>query len=147
MRYIIAFFLLLPLVALGQTKPNIEQELRKLAWQDGPSVGQVAAKASIKIPQGYVFLDSTNTRRFLEVVGNPPRDNHFLFAPKNLNWFAVFSFNPSGYVKDDDKIDANELLESLKSSDGPSNEERKRLGMAALYTDGCPANTGARWHA
>jgi hypothetical protein len=33
------------------------------------------------VPEGYVFLDDGNTRRFLELVGNPPIDNHFLFAP------------------------------------------------------------------
>jgi uncharacterized membrane-anchored protein len=83
-----------------------------------------------------VFLDAANTKRFLELNGNPPADGHYLFAPQSLNWFAVFSFNPSGYVKDDEKIDADALLKTLKESDGPSNEERKRLGMSAIYTVG-----------
>jgi uncharacterized membrane-anchored protein len=69
-------------------------------------------------------------------MGNPPVDNHYLIAPKDLHWFAVFSFNPSGYVKDDEKIDADELMKNLKEGDVKSNEERKRLGMHALYTDG-----------
>jgi uncharacterized membrane-anchored protein len=88
------------------------------------------------VPEGHVFLDAKNTRRFLELTGNPPRDGNYLFAPSSLNWFAVFAFDPSGYVKDDEKIDADHLLKSLKSGDGPSNEERKRLGMEALYTEG-----------
>ena len=83
-----------------------------------------------------MFLDAPNTRRFLELAGNPPRDGHYLFAPANLKWFAVFSFNPSGYVKDDEKIDADALLKSMKESDGSGNEERKRLGMDAIFTDG-----------
>ena len=69
-------------------------------------------------------------------MGNPPRDGHYMIAPANLDWFAVFSFDPVGYVKDDEKIDAAALLESLKKGDGPGNEERKRLGMAPIYTDG-----------
>ena len=110
--------------------------LRALAWQKGPAEGRVGEKASIQIPQGHVFLDAQNTKRFLELSGNPPRDGHYLLAPQSLDWFAVFSFNPVGYVKDDEKINPDELLKSLKDSDAASNEERKRLGMEALYTDG-----------
>jgi uncharacterized membrane-anchored protein len=88
------------------------------------------------VPHGYVFLDSKNTSRFLELAGNPPREGNYLFAPDTLNWFAVFGFNASGYVKDDEKIDPDQLLKNLKESDGPSNEERQRLGMSKIYTDG-----------
>ena len=129
--------LMLPALAQAQRDPaTIIQELQKLAWQRGPGTGAIAGKATIQIPQGYAFLDDKNTRRFLELMGNPPRDNHFMIAPANLDWFAVFSFDPVGYVKDDEKIDADALLETLKKNDGPGNEERKRLGMEAIYTDG-----------
>jgi uncharacterized membrane-anchored protein len=115
---------------------QIIQELQKLSWQRGPGDGNIAAKAKIRIPDGYSFLDERGTRRFLELMGNPPRDNHYMIAPANLDWFAVFSFDPVGYVKDDEKIDAAALLDSLKKGDGPGNEERKRLGMTPIYTDG-----------
>ena len=129
--------LMLPALAQAQRDPAmIIQELQKLAWQKGPGTGAIAGKATIQIPQSYAFLDDKNTRRFLELMGNPPRDNHFMIAPANLDWFAVFSFDPVGYVKDDEKIDADALLETLKKNDGPGNEERKRLGMEAIYTDG-----------
>jgi uncharacterized membrane-anchored protein len=128
---------LFPLAAQAQRDPGqIIQELQQLAWQRAPGEGTIGAKAKIRIPEGYAFLDERNTRRFLELMGNPPRDNHYLIAPANLDWFAVFSFDPVGYVKDDERIDAGELLESLKKGDAPGNEERKRLGMAPIYTDG-----------
>jgi uncharacterized membrane-anchored protein len=110
--------------------------LRALAWQRGSGEGRIADKASIQIPQGYVFLDAPNTKRFLEIAGNPPRDGHYMIAPETLSWFAVFSFNPVGYVKDDEKINPDELLKSLQVSDASGNEERKRLGLEALHTDG-----------
>jgi uncharacterized membrane-anchored protein len=112
------------------------QELQKLAWQKGPGDGAIAGKATIKIPQGYAFLDERNTRRFIELMGNPPRDGHYMIAPASLDWFAVFSFDPIGYVKDDEKIDAEQLLKDLKSGDERGNEERQRLGMSPIYTDG-----------
>jgi len=129
--------LLFALTAEAQRDPVvIMQELQKLAWQRGPGEGVIGAKAKIRIPEGYAFLDEKNTRRFLELMGNPPRDNHYMIAPANLDWFAVFSFDPVGYVKDDEQIDADKLLATLKESDGPGNEERKRLGMSPIYTDG-----------
>ena len=137
LRTLALLFLLLPAAALAQRDPvMIMQELQKLAWQRGPGEGAIGARAKIKIPQGYAFLDDRNTRRFLELMGNPPRDNHYMIAPANLDWFAVFSFDAVGYVKDDEKIDADALLDSLKKSDDAGNEERKRLGMEPIYTDG-----------
>lgn len=136
MKRLLTILFFVPFLAWGQAQPDVNAELKKLAWQNGPTKGAVAGKASLKVPTGYVFLDEQNTRRFLELNGNPPDDRHYLIAPKSLNWFAVFSFNPSGYIKDDEKIDPDDLLKSLKKSDGPGNEERKRLGMGLLFTDG-----------
>ncbi len=131
------FLLLAALVAQAQRDPAaIMQELQRLSWQRGPGEGAIGAQATIRIPDGYAFLDDKSTRRFLELMGNPPRDHHYLISPLNLDWFAVFSFDAAGYVKDDEKIDADALLDSLKKSDGPGNEERKRLGMSPIYTDG-----------
>jgi uncharacterized membrane-anchored protein len=136
-RILLLGALLAPALAQAQRDPAvIMQELQKLAWQKGPGEGVIGARAKIKIPAGYTFLDDKNTRRFLELMGNPPRDNHYLIAPANLDWFAVFMFDPVGYVKDDEKIDADKLLETLKKSDEPGNAERKRLGMSPIYTDG-----------
>ena len=129
--------LLLAFPAHAQRDPVvIIQELQKLGWQRGPGEGVIGPWAKIRIPDGYSFLDDKNTRRFLELMGNPPRDNHYLISPASLDWFAVFSFDAVGFVKDDEKIDAEALLDSLKKGDGPGNEERKRLGMSPITTDG-----------
>ena len=119
-----------------QQQSKAEQVLRSLAWQKGPTEARIGDKATIQVPAGYVFLDDGNTKKFLELAGNPPRDGHYLFAPQSLDWFSVFSFDETGYVKDDEKIDPDELLRVIKEGDKPGNEERKRLGMSAIYTDG-----------
>jgi len=137
-RALLGFFLVLFTFAAQAQRDagQIIQDLQKLAWQRGPGEGAIAGKAKIQIPNGFAFLDERNTRRFLELMGNPPRDGHYMIAPANLDWFAVFSFDPLGYVKDDEKIDADGLLKSLKEGDASGNDERKRLGMAPIYTDG-----------
>lgn len=122
-------------LAWSQTNRDVETEIKKLVWQQGPTVGNIGAQATIQVPTGYVFLDESNTSRFLELTGNLPQPGHYLFAPIDFHWWSVFSFNASGYVKDDEKIDAEALLKSLKDSDGAGNEERKRRGMEPLFTD------------
>lgn len=135
---ILCILLAFPFVALAQESGSDPRaELAKLNWQEGPSKGAVGAKATIEVPAGYVFLGERDTSRFIELVGNPPpRQSHYLVAPKSLAWFAVFSFDETGYIKDDEKIDPEALMKSLKEGDGPQNDERKRLGMRAMYTDG-----------
>jgi uncharacterized membrane-anchored protein len=113
---------------------QIRRELRALAWQRGPSEGRIGTVATLKVAEGQAFLDGPNTRRFLELNQNPPRDNHYTLA--SGRWFAIFHFEDSGYIKDDEKLDPDELLRTLKASDEPSNQERKRLGMPAMYTLG-----------
>jgi len=137
LRNLLFALVLAPALCLAQGGADPGEALRNLAWQIGPTDGKIGDKATIKVPDDYAFLDARNTARFLELMGNPPpRTDHFALAPKSLGWFAVFSFDPVGYVKDDEKIDADALLASLRESDGPVNKERKRLGMSALYTDG-----------
>ena len=117
MKRLLMILFFVPFLAWGQSQTDTNEELKKLAWQNGPTEGAVAGKASLKVPKGYVFLDEQNTKRFLELNGNPPDDRHYLIAPKSLSWFTVFSFNSSGYIKDDEKIDPDDLLKSLKESD------------------------------
>ena len=141
--FICAALLVVALVLAGpvgaQPSPESEQilrELRALAWQQGPTDGHVGGVATVKVPEGLAFLDAANTRRFLELNQNPPRDNHYTLAMPDLSWFAIFFFEDSGYVKDDEKLDPDALLKSLQASDERANGERKRLNMPGLHTVG-----------
>ncbi|MDR0216856.1 MAG: DUF2167 domain-containing protein [Comamonas sp.] len=118
-----------------EARQELPAEIKALNWQE-TGKGQIADKASIQIPSGYAFLSQSDTSKLLQAFGNPPTSDHFLIAPKSLDWFAVFSYDDTGYVKDDEKIDANDLLKSMQASDKAGNEERKKLGLEALYTDG-----------
>jgi uncharacterized membrane-anchored protein len=128
-----------PLVAAAQSPKDpdaITRELQSLAWQRGPTDGRIGGTATLKVREGEAFLDGPNTRRFLELNQNPPRDHHYTLASDNGDWFAVFYFDESGYVRDDEKLDSDALLNALKGGDERGNEERKKLGMAPLHTEG-----------
>ena len=45
-------------------------------------------------------------------------------------------YEPEGYVKDDDKIDADDLLKQLREGNDEANGERKEKGFAPLALDG-----------
>jgi len=110
-------------------------QLAKLDWKIGPTQGDIAGIAAIVVPKGLVFLSSAGTRRFLELNGNLGVDSHFTFAPSDLDWFSVFSFDPSGYVPDDEKIDPDALLDILKKGNVAGNEERKKRGLETLVLE------------
>jgi uncharacterized membrane-anchored protein len=110
-------------------------EISKLEWQNGPSQGDIAGKATIAVPKGSVFLSSAGTRRFLELQGNLGDTTSYTFAPSDLEWFSVFGFNASGYVQDDEKIDPDALLEIMKKSNVAGNEERKKRGLETLVLE------------
>jgi len=121
--------------ASSQNKNGVWDELDKLHWRFA-GFGNVGQQGTIGIPKGYGFLGSTDARRFLELQGNPPRDNHYVIAPTNLSWFGLFQFEATGYVRDDEKIDPDDLLETLKESNRNGQQERKRLGLPVLYLEG-----------
>jgi len=115
---------------------SIEAQIRNLGWKVGPSEGKIAGRATIVIPAHYRFLGAADTSKFLTLQRNLPTSDSYTFAPDNLDWFAIFDFDDTGYIKDDEKIDADAVLQSLKEGTARRNEERKRRGFPVLTLDG-----------
>ena len=131
--------LALPLGAVAadeQEKPAEKQEspFAKLAWQKGPTKIALGSRADVSLAEHQAALPEADSSKFLELTGNLPSQGTQIIASKT--WWATFDFDDSGFVKDDDKIDADALLKQIKASDEPANEERKKRGMALLTTDG-----------
>lgn len=138
LKKLVIVFFAVPLLAIAaQNEQDPSAAMRALDWHVGPRTEQVVGKATLKTPDAEtLFLDDSNSEKFLKITGNLPEPGNNIIFSKSGGWWADFSFNPSGFVKDDDKIDADDLLSKLKSSDGPANEERNRLGLPPLYTEG-----------
>lgn len=120
-------------LAVTRTPEETQAAMQALHWQNGPGAGAIGDKATIALSKDLSFLDPSDSSKFLELTGNLPSPEHNVLT--NKHWFAVFSFDASGYVKDDEKIDADALLKQLKESDGPANAERRKLGLPELFTD------------
>lgn len=123
------------LLAHGEdlTPEQRRDEFKKMPWQKGPAQGKVGDKAQLALPADSGMLAQGKTDRFFELTGNLPDPAATVVVRDN--WFAVFWFNDSGYIKDDEKLDPDKLLASLKDRDGRENEERARRGLPKMYTD------------
>jgi len=121
--------------ASAQEEPEIE-------WTPGPTSAELGDNlARIDIPEGYVFAGGDETRKFMEMTGNPPSGREvgvIMPAAEGKNWFLLFEYDEVGYVKDDekDKIDADAILESVREGTEASNEERKKLGGGEIHVTG-----------
>ncbi|MEO6079519.1 MAG: DUF2167 domain-containing protein [Steroidobacteraceae bacterium] len=106
--------------------------LESLHWVRGPTTVDIPGKSKLAIPQDYVFLDTANTDKYLELNQNLASGKDVLVAPAGMQWAAYLSFEDDGYVKDNDKIDAAELLKALQEGTEQSNSERRRRGWPTL---------------
>lgn len=118
------------------TQPEVDL-LAQFNWQT-EGVGKVSSHATINIPEGYRFLNGRETAAVMEMFGNLPERYDGMIGPESLEWFVLFQFEDSGYVKDDEKddLDADDMLEAIREGEKSSNEERKKLGYETLTTVG-----------
>jgi len=122
-----------------EMKKKIEErvaEIEKLGWTR-QGIGALGDKAQIQIPKDWRFTGSESTRKLMVMYGNPATNRELgMLAVEGIGdppWI-IFEFDPSGYVKDDEKdsLDADALLQSLKDGQIAGNEYRIKQGMDGL---------------
>jgi uncharacterized membrane-anchored protein len=67
----------------------------------------------------------------------------------DADWFAVIEWLDEGHVKDDEAVDADNLLKEMRGAQKEANEERVKEGFKALTLDGfqvSPAYDKAKHH-
>ncbi len=85
-------------VVYGQTQDSPNEHVK---WQNGPSVGVLGEIAEIHVPAGHVFAGASDTKILMEAMQNPTSGKELGFvAPEKLDWFVVFEFDDTGYVRD-----------------------------------------------
>src|SRR5467141_3102711 len=112
-------------------------QLDKIPWAKGPTKGVLGAEATITVPASCLFTGMDGVKAFLEATQNNASGNErgVLLCPANGTtdtWFVLFSYDESGYVRDDD--DAS--LESVRRGTDAGNRERKRRGWGTLTVEG-----------
>jgi uncharacterized membrane-anchored protein len=115
---------------------DYDKALLALKWIRPPAVADIGSKATLPLKSDHYFLGDEETKKFLKINGNPEASNSYTLFNAVEGWFAIFHFNPAGYVKDDEKIDADVLMKAMKENDKADNEDRKKQGLPTLYLDG-----------
>ncbi len=129
-------FLVIATVFWPITGHSQSDAVSELDWQFGPTTSYIGDKAEIDVPDGYGFLGAEDTAKMMELMENIPNDNEYLLAPDDLSWFAVFEFNPVGYVEDNETLDPDTLLASVKKGTAQSNVERRNRGWGTMSITG-----------
>ena len=120
----------------SQEPSPFEIEMGKIDWQR-EGAGTLGKEAEVQIPEGFMFTSRKGTERFLKLTGNVVGSTELgIICPENLDWWALFQFDDVGYVKDDEEIDPDKLLKTMKENDKAANEYRKREGLRAIYLEG-----------
>jgi uncharacterized membrane-anchored protein len=146
-RLVLTLALLLAPALPAQAQDSGEDAFSKIPWQPGPVLGDLGEEAQVAVPDDCTFTGADGTRQFMELNENPVSDRErgtVLCRIVGANgetestWFAVFEFDGSGYVKDDEKesLDGDAILASLKEGNEHGNRERKKRGWEAIYVDG-----------
>jgi uncharacterized membrane-anchored protein len=124
--------------AVPEDMPELTERQKKLfaiKWQPGPIKGALGDIAEIDVPEGFLFLDGDETRKFLELNENLTNGKELgMMATQDLGWFVAFDFSDIGYVKDDEKadLDADDILTSLREGNEAGNQQKKIRGWKTL---------------
>ena len=105
----------------------------------GPGTAILEGIAEVQVPANFVFFDGPTTRKRLKSQGQPVSGHELGFLkPMEGDWAVMFEFDPSGYVKDDDKdkLNADKLLASIREGNDAANRERKSMGSPIIQLVG-----------
>jgi uncharacterized membrane-anchored protein len=110
----------------------------RLPWQNGPTKVDLGHELALDLKGEHRFLASGPAAKVMEKMGNFHNDNLLgvVTSRSGEDWFAVLRYEAEGYIKDDETIDANELLSAIREGTDEANKERVEKGFKALRIDG-----------
>jgi uncharacterized membrane-anchored protein len=111
-------------------------EAARKAQVPGPAEVKLADQATLKVPEGYIFVPKAEAGQLLRAMGNTPGDSLLgaVFPQGDEPWFAVVRYINEGHIKDDEAKDwnADDLLKSLREGTDAANEERAKRGIREM---------------
>jgi uncharacterized membrane-anchored protein len=108
-------------------------------WKLGPQKIELGHELTLSLPESHVFIPPAEASKILEKMGNFHNEDLLgVVASKDeqADWFVTIRYEEEGYIKDDEKIDADELLSSIREGTEEANKERVEKGFKPLKIDG-----------
>lgn len=148
---LLTFLMLLPWLAMADIQssdavetPGEAMASRSLQFRQGEVViGDDLA--TLRVPDGFAFLDPQDAQWMLRSWGNPQSNPPLgMVVPRDAvsgrlgGWAVIVDFEEHGYISDEDadKIDYNELLTTMQADVEQHNAERQRSGYATVHLKG-----------
>ena len=135
MASLAALYLACPTPVLAD-EDNLMKQIWSLNWHHASQTVPIAGVANIKLPAHTMALGRIDSNKFIQLTGNPPNEDAYVVSSDDFRWFAIFSFDPSGYVRDDETIDPDSLLEKLRANNEQGIAKRIKLGLTPLHLIG-----------
>src|SRR5688572_4102584 len=128
----------LPLVALADAPKTAAPAEPQFHWQPGPAKIPLGHELTLDLPEEHVYLNPKDAKVLLEKSGNFFGDGFLgiVLSKAKANWWVSIQYSEEGYIKDDEKLDADEILKSIKEGNEQANEMRKEKGFPELVIDG-----------
>ncbi len=107
-----------------------------LHWQKAGTTVPIASVANFTVPDGYGMLAPPDAHTFMELNQDLAAKDVYVLMPASTVWFAVLKYQNTGYVKDDEQLNADQLLGEMVNQSQEANKIRKTRGWAAITVQG-----------
>ena len=122
--------------AAGQDTVMSRKEMAQLNWLTGPTTVPITDYAEMALPEGYVALSSVDTAALMKTMQTPSSGEEYYVGPADQSWYAVFSYQETGHVQDDERVDPDLLIAFIRGHETTDNIERRRRGQSDLRIRG-----------
>lgn len=116
-----------------------EPEEPQVKHRQGPDTVKLPNDLTVALPEGYLLFEKPEAAQIMERMGNLSTDTLLALITKpQATWFVTVRYEDEGYVKDDDaeKLDADEILSSIREGTEAANEERQKRGFDPVHVEG-----------
>lgn len=128
--------------------PPVDPELTAMLdkVKPGPTKLTLGHDVTVELPAGFSFLGMPEAGRALEKSGVFHNENLLgVILPSTPvvegqkpedDYLIVVRYDGAGFIRDDEKLDAAELLDAISKGEAEANVERTKKGFPALRIDG-----------
>ena len=108
-------------------------------WTMGPTKVALGPELELNLPSEFQFLGMPQAGDLMRRFGSFYKENLLgvvVSRNENDDWIVVIRYDAEGYIKDDEKIEAEDLLKAIREGTEEANKERVKQGFKALRIDG-----------
>lgn len=107
----------------------------------GPATVKLGGVAEMALPEGFHAVEAGSLKKFYEFTRNSMSRQAVGVVISPSEWMLFFDYDPSGYVKDDEKnsLDGGKLMNAMRDNQQAANKERAKRGWDEMKLAGWAA--------